>query len=57
MAVISCVHAKSYCHVEQGANSFDSASMCDHFKRGCGCEGVLTGGIKAIGIVILVMTH
>ena len=31
-----------------GANSFDSASMCNQFKRGCGCEGlcVESGGAR-----------
>lgn len=28
--------------------SFDSVSMCDYFKGGCGCEASLNGGTKAV---------
>ena len=57
ITVISCVYAKTYYHVGQGANSYGSASVYHHFKRGCRSEGLLTESKKANEVVILVITH
>jgi len=31
--------------------------MRNHFKRGCGCEGLLTNGTEADGIVVLLSSN
>ena len=38
---------------EKEQKSLGSASICNHFKRGCEREGSLTDGTKANDIVVL----